>query len=132
MVRGPFACELITPNVLELMAVPGPPKTTWLSRLYASARNSTVRCSTGRKLLKSEKSMLCEDGLRTSGSVRPTFPKVKAAGWEKTEVLKYSLIRWDTEPESAALWPSLLGRKVWIPQPVQLLAAVTEIGKPVV
>ena len=28
MLRGAFACELITPNVFELIAVPGPPNTT--------------------------------------------------------------------------------------------------------
>src|SRR6266566_4474330 len=50
----------------------------------------------GLKILNSEKSRFCEDGARTSGSVRATFPKVKAAGCEKTDVVKYLLSRWET------------------------------------
>src|ERR1035441_10436451 len=75
--------------------------------------------------------MFSLDGARTSGSVRPVLPNVKAAGCENTEVLKYWFRRWETGPLSSALWPLLFGRNVLIPQPVQLFAAVTARGNPV-
>src|ERR1051326_5924570 len=99
--------------------------------LNASARNSILIRSTGRKLLNRERSIFSDDGARTSGRVRAVLPSVNGAGCENTEVSKYFVSRCDTGPSSFALWPLLLGRSVLTPQLVQVFCAVTEIGKPV-
>ena len=80
MVRAEFDCVVIAPK-LVLERVPfGRPKTTWFSRLKASARNCTVRRSKSLKLLKSDKSIFSSPGPRTSGRVRAVLPNVKGTG----------------------------------------------------
>src|SRR5579883_2915151 len=99
--------------------------------LKASERNCTVIRSMGLNILNSEKSRFCDDGPRTSGKVRATFPNVKAAGCENTDVRKYCFRRCDTGPSRLALSPLLLGRSVLMPQLTQVFCAVTERGNPV-
>src|SRR5579884_342389 len=101
--------------------------------LNASARNCSVkRSSRNRKFLNSDRSALRCPGLRTSGKVRPTLPKVNGGAKENTDVLNHCFSRESLEPPlTCADWPLLLGLWPGDPSAVLFCVCVRITGVPV-
>src|SRR5215207_9787353 len=78
--RGVFACDVTTPNEVDVTLVLGDPNCTRLSALNASilacSRSPRVR----EKCLNSDTSRLRTSCVRSCANVAPALPNVNAAG----------------------------------------------------
>src|SRR5712692_524526 len=105
--RGLLTVLLMLPKVPSGRKVSGVPNCGWLKRLKNSARNSRPILSAGPKvvLLKTAKSKFKIPCKRRLESTRGSFPKVKASGCEKHEVLNHSFSLDSALPDRSALQP---------------------------
>src|ERR1700758_1211664 len=111
--RGLLTVLFTAPKLPDGRYVTGGPNRGWLKRLKTSVRNSTPILSDGPKvvLLNMAKSKLTIPCCRRLESTRGSFPKVKASGCEKQEVLNHSFNLDSGLPDISALQPgSRFGR----------------------
>src|SRR5450756_2748277 len=86
--RGELAWLVMIPNELDVTLVFGPPNRGVLKAFRNSALNWMRTRSTRLKSLNIDRSKLRIPSLRMSETLGDRLPKVKAAGWLKTVLLK--------------------------------------------
>src|ERR1700746_915461 len=97
--RGFTLVPLITPREESPNKALGAENWGVFMALNASIRNcALILSSLNRKFLNSDRSKFRVPGLRTSGSVRATFPNVNGGANENTEVWNHWFRRWSFEP----------------------------------
>src|SRR3954469_1841555 len=96
-----------------------------------SVRKSRLNRSVIAVLFTIEKSQFAIPGPRNTGSVRDSFPNVKAAGCANAARLNHPVIRLCAEPSTVTFGLTTLGRDPPPYEFVRLLAVVNASGKPV-
>ena len=103
-----------------------------LNALKNSARNWTVYLPSPKVVfLKTERSQRLVPGVRASGNVRGTLPKVNGGAKEKTEVSNHFAMRSErVPPVRRALSPFVFGRCPGLKRPVLFCPLVIISGVP--